>query len=707
MVRSASGAAVRLGAALAMSALFASCGGGGDDSGSDAADGAMPSLQITRAAAPAIAATVVRAGESILGLGEYGVSLAQRFAKPGVAASATRACANGGIEAVTFVDADGNGVVSAGDTVHATLHDCRVGLLGEVVNGDIDVRLGTRTAAAPLSLHGTVSLGATGIQVAADAAQPGDITARTGSFDFDWTQGDLGVSLTASSSSRDDLRVVRSLAGVVKVDAVHGLALTKATDYAAARSIVSFAFRYESELLGGSMVVSTPSPLLAYLDTYPEAGRLEIAGADTSVVHVRPNFVLQSDSFTVSLDGNEGSPGSTDSVKWAQGSTGYLWWDRAGPGPAGTPDFATRPFASTDFRQTAIDASRATTAEPLVRLQFSRPLAATTPALRIRFRGPGSTASKMQEEFIEADVDRQGAAILLRPRLPLAHGRDYVFEASVDGLVWIIGFPLQDVLGNAWLLSPGFLQTASSLQVSVSRNAPALLYAGAILRLAAASAVSTGGSVTGYRWSQLSGTPLDLSTPTAASTDVSLRPGALRSSDDAVVRLVVSDSAGEVEPVRVRFPAADLSGVTTLLYLRSSAGDYAGGGETSLHSSGLFTTQGGQNGAVTFTYLRAPNDFEANARLSLASADGAPLHLGAYEAAIRAPFHGTSNGLELSSSGRGCNRLFGRFDILDIGHGPDGSVTRIAVDFEQHCEAANAPPLFGAYRLNSSVPVRP
>jgi hypothetical protein len=93
--------------------------------------------------------------------------------------------------------------------------------------------------------------------------------------------------------------------------------------------------------------------------------------------------------------------------------------------------------------------------------------------------------------------------------------------------------------------------------------------------------------------------------------------------------------------------------------------------------------------------------------LTLATAGGLPLRVGAYENAVRAPFSANANGIDLSGSGRGCNSIFGRYDVLEINAEPGGNITRLAVDFEQRCDSATAPPLYGSFRFNSSVPLRP
>ncbi len=89
--------------------------------------------------------------------------------------------------------------------------------------------------------------------------------------------------------------------------------------------------------------------------------------------------------------------------------------------------------------------------------------------------------------------------------------------------------------------------------------------------------------------------------------------------------------------------------------------------------------------------------------LDFKAPNGAELTPGPYEGAARYPFQSPATpGLDVSGSGRGCNNLTGRFDVLEAVYGADGSVQRFAADFEQHCEGG-APALRGSVRFNSSL----
>jgi len=142
-----------------------------------------------------------------------------------------------------------------------------------------------------------------------------------------------------------------------------------------------------------------------------------------------------------------------------------------------------------------------------------------------------------------------------------------------------------------------------------------------------------------------------------------------------------------------------------VLYFRSAAGDYIGAGATALFDTGLAQFQETLNSGYFHASVIAPG-YADWWYLDLANSDGSPLHVGAYENAIRAAFRGSQNGVDFSGNGRGCNQTVGRFDVLEIETDGTGAITRLAVDFEQHCESASAPALLGSYRVNSSVPIR-
>jgi hypothetical protein len=211
--------------------------------------------------------------------------------------------------------------------------------------------------------------------------------------------------------------------------------------------------------------------------------------------------------------------------------------------------------------------------------------------------------------------------------------------------------------------------------------------------------------IVGYQWSQVSGTPLRFGDASAASTTVSWGATAPAGVERATVRLTVTDAAGDSDVMDVVVLSSNLAAANRVLYFRSAAGDYIGAGKTA-----LFTADSAQfQETLSAGYLRASVITPGYGEwwyLDLATANGAALQVGAYEDAIRAAFRDGKNGIDFTGSGRGCNQTVGRFDVLEIQTDGAGAITRLAVDFEQHCESATAPALLGSYRINSNVPIR-
>ncbi len=74
-----------------------------------------------------------------------------------------------------------------------------------------------------------------------------------------------------------------------------------------------------------------------------------------------------------------------------------------------------------------------------------------------------------------------------------------------------------------------------------------------------------------------------------------------------------------------------------------------------------------------------------------------------FEGATRHPFQAPHEpGLNVSGAGRGCNRLTGRFDVLELTFDGVGALRSLAIDFEQHCEGT-APALFGVVQVRQPL----
>jgi hypothetical protein len=161
------------------------------------------------------------------------------------------------------------------------------------------------------------------------------------------------------------------------------------------------------------------------------------------------------------------------------------------------------------------------------------------------------------------------------------------------------------------------------------------------------------------------------------------------------------NGAGSVDDVKTRITVPG----TTSLLVDSEAGDFVGQGQLFSFAAedGSFNARRQFNG-VTASFLSRPVTNHSWS-LGFAAPGSADLTPGSYAGATRFPFQAPENpGLDISGEGRGCNTLYGDFEIKQIEFGSRDVVTKLWATFEQHCEGM-APALRGELRVNADVPV--
>jgi hypothetical protein len=152
--------------------------------------------------------------------------------------------------------------------------------------------------------------------------------------------------------------------------------------------------------------------------------------------------------------------------------------------------------------------------------------------------------------------------------------------------------------------------------------------------------------------------------------------------------------------------AAFASNPATYLSLNSQPGDYVGGGGTYKFTpaDGTFSVT---NSSSTVNITFNTSDFSQFWSLDFGSPQSMKFARGQYVDAQRTPFRSpTRPGVDVGGDGRGCNTDTGQFLVSDFALALDGTVARLAIDFEQHCEGA-APALYGSFRYNSSLSAVP
>jgi hypothetical protein len=139
----------------------------------------------------------------------------------------------------------------------------------------------------------------------------------------------------------------------------------------------------------------------------------------------------------------------------------------------------------------------------------------------------------------------------------------------------------------------------------------------------------------------------------------------------------------------------------TALWYQSEAGAL-NGGQTHLYQAPTDTFLLAMNSPSEVIVAVNPTGAD-RAQLRIAPRPGDSLAAGAYESAARAPFQGTSPGLDFDTT-FGCNKVTGRFVVLEVTYDSEMKIASLAVDFEHHCEGA-APALYGELRINSVIPL--
>lgn len=199
-----------------------------------------------------------------------------------------------------------------------------------------------------------------------------------------------------------------------------------------------------------------------------------------------------------------------------------------------------------------------------------------------------------------------------------------------------------------------------------------------------------------YEWTQTGGTPVTIQNATSAVAQF-LAPPVAPGGETLTFLLTVTDEAGNTDTTTVAFHVADDADPRTRAYIDGQSGDWISGGQdysfSAPNDAFAASAIGDSFISVTFSGWRA--EFEASTGRTLAP--------GNFEGATRYPFNAASiPGLSISSPGRGCNQLTGWFEVHEAAVS-GSSVTKLAVDFVQRCDGG--PPLFGAIRINSAVPL--
>ena len=145
--------------------------------------------------------------------------------------------------------------------------------------------------------------------------------------------------------------------------------------------------------------------------------------------------------------------------------------------------------------------------------------------------------------------------------------------------------------------------------------------------------------------------------------------------------------------------ASPLLAQSTSYSYKSQPGDYIGAGASHTYtpSNSSIIIQG--NAADLQLFVTTSTE---DWTIYLGAPAGELLHPGRYYNAERAPFRtGRAPGLDVSGDGRGCNQVWGNFNINQIQTDASGNVTLLDATFVQQCESSTAPQLQGTVKYRA------
>jgi hypothetical protein len=164
---------------------------------------------------------------------------------------------------------------------------------------------------------------------------------------------------------------------------------------------------------------------------------------------------------------------------------------------------------------------------------------------------------------------------------------------------------------------------------------------------------------------------------------------------------VVAACGAVATALTVYAPAASAATTSGFVTMASDSGDYIGGGTArdwwtstgggsiavSGNASGISVSVSGGPSGSSFTFSLAPPAGETFAD-------------GDYENAQRTSFRSAGHpGIDIYGEGRGCNETTGRFVVRDVAFDGTGTLQRLDLSYEQHCEGGVSA-LFGQISLN-------
>lgn len=239
---------------------------------------------------------------------------------------------------------------------------------------------------------------------------------------------------------------------------------------------------------------------------------------------------------------------------------------------------------------------------------------------------------------------------------------------------------------------------------------------GSTVTLDARASLPGAAAITSFAWRQLSGPTAVITNANSAVASILTPQLPQRSFEPLVFEVRVANGAGLNDTDTVTVTAYDTGFPPNLLVVDSPPGEWVGDGQryrftgddTAIVEYLLQRTTAPGLAGATSDFQVIP-DFHRKWTLAFFGPIGSEiLQPGNYELAARGPPVALGRaGMDISAAFRGCNRLEGRFVVLESVYDTNAKrYSKLAIDFEQRClEALGNLPLKGALRIRSTVPL--
>lgn len=127
---------------------------------------------------------------------------------------------------------------------------------------------------------------------------------------------------------------------------------------------------------------------------------------------------------------------------------------------------------------------------------------------------------------------------------------------------------------------------------------------------------------------------------------------------------------------------------SAMVSYQSDPGDYLGQGGSATYTENVKAIGNSYNNAVSISWSGiGDTGYYEWLHVTMAAPGGEQLKPGIYDGATRYPFNTSGTpGLDVSTTGRGCNTSTGKFVIDEVKYGPNGYVETLVGSYENRCD---------------------